>query len=594
VTVIPPGASSDPEHVPQRADLLDRGIATADGILVATDLFRVGERLHPRRLSRQSGRFILPVSVDLTEPSTTGRRSRREAIDRGLARVALPAGCSLERPALSFFALHREDLRGAALAGSLALLWLAVAGIRLDSLRAGLASLAPLALGLAMATPAIWAAAGATDELTLLGLAASLAGALPVAATLARATSGRAAFSSPASAPAYRRVRQLVPGVLVGALGLAALLAVPTLGASPFREVWVTPLYAAAAGGVTALLAAVFFLPPLFQAIRPRPEDRPADLERRSPSAWSAPGPPSLRVRNLTRIYRGGFRALSGASFELGPGIVGLLGPNGAGKTTLLRILVGLLEPTRGAVLYRGEPVSRANLADYRLRLGFLPQEFNAYPGFTGERFLDYWAAARGLPAGAERHREIERLLAAVGLEEHARRKVRDYSGGMRRRIGIAAALLGAPELLIVDEPTTGLDLESRNRFRQILLAAAGERIILLSTHIASDVEAIASRLLVLRQGRLCFDGEAEGLIAAARGRVFETVLQDADLRSFSHRFQITSRVRRLDGIWVRAVARAGSEPEGRLVEPSLEEAYLSTLDLAPSAPALGSRTLRA
>jgi len=289
-------------------------------------------------------------------------------------------------------------------------------------------------------------------------------------------------------------------------------------------------------------------------------------------------------VRSLSKIYGGGdrrFRALSGVSFTLEPGIVGLLGPNGAGKTTLLRVLTGLLEPTRGKVLYRGVAITPDNLAEYRRRIGFLPQELNAYPGFTAEQFLDHWALERGLSDPRQRRAEIERLLAAVGLSEHAGRKVRDYSGGMRQRVGIARALLAAPPILIVDEPTTGLDVESRGRFRQILLEQAGERVVVFSTHIASDVEAAASRILLLHRGRLRFDGPPEELAARAHGRVFGALVADADLLEFGRRYRVTSRVRVLEGIQVRAIARPDEEIAGEPVEPNLEEAYLAEIDRA-------------
>jgi ABC-type multidrug transport system ATPase subunit len=156
---------------------------------------------------------------------------------------------------------------------------------------------------------------------------------------------------------------------------------------------------------------------------------------------------------------------------------------------------------------------------------------------------------------------------------------VRDFSGGMRRRLGIAVALLGAPPLLIVDEPTTGLDLPSRQQLREILLRAAASRIILLSTHLASDVEAVASRLLVLRRGRLVYDGELAGLLARARGRVQEAVLGDADLLAFSRQHRVTRRVRELGGVRVRAVTAAGAPAAGRIVEPNLEEAYLAAME---------------
>ena len=254
------------------------------------------------------------------------------------------------------------------------------------------------------------------------------------------------------------------------------------------------------------------------------------------------------------------------------------MGPNGAGKTTLLRILCGLLDPTRGQICFRGVPLEPRNLPAYRHLVGFLPQGFNAYEGFTGEQFLDYWAIERGLRNPRERHSEVERVLAQVGLEEAAGRKVRDFSGGMRRRIGIARTLLGEPPIVIVDEPTTGLDVESRNRLRETLLSVAGERIILFSTHIASDIAASASRILILDQGRLIFDGEAGSLIERARGRVFETLVEDQELREFSNLYRVTTRVRTVDGISVRAIVGPDQEPAGEIVEPNLEEAYLSMI----------------
>jgi ABC-2 type transport system ATP-binding protein len=158
---------------------------------------------------------------------------------------------------------------------------------------------------------------------------------------------------------------------------------------------------------------------------------------------------------------------------------------------------------------------------------------------------------------------------------------VRDFSGGMRQRVGIARALLGSPPILVVDEPTTGLDVESRTRFRQILLEQAAERIVLFSTHIASDIEAAASRILLLYRGQLRFDGTPEELAERAQGRVFHAVVSDAELMEFSHRYRITTRVRTLEGIRVRALARPGEALAGVPVEPNLEEAYLAEIDRA-------------
>ena len=170
-------------------------------------------------------------------------------------------------------------------------------------------------------------------------------------------------------------------------------------------------------------------------------------------------------------------------------GITGLLGPNGAGKTTLLRLLTGLLEPARGRVMYRGVTVGRENLSQFRQHLAFLPQDFNTYATVTATQLLEHWALERGISNQRQRDRRIAEVLEAVGLTSEADRKVADYSGGMRRRVGIAVALLHDPGLLIVDEPTAGLDIESRARFRETLLRVSRQKIILFSTHIASDLE---------------------------------------------------------------------------------------------------------
>jgi ABC-type multidrug transport system ATPase subunit len=358
-------------------------------------------------------------------------------------------------------------------------------------------------------------------------------------------------------------------------------LAAATLGLEPGAAPWAVPLRAAAVAGGVALAASALLVPPLLLAGTRWRERDPEETRRKlRPPVWDEPGEPTLEVRSLTKLYgEGKLSALATVSFTLTPGIVGLLGPNGAGKTTLLRILTGLLEPTRGSVSYRGVAITPENLAQYRRRIGFLPQEFNAYPDFTAEQFLDHWALERGLDDPRRRRAEVESLLAAVDLSEHARRKVRDFSGGMRQRVGIARALLAAPPILIVDEPTTGLDVESRSRFRQILLEQASRRIVIFSTHIASDVEAAARRILLLHRGRLRFDGTPEELVERAWGRVFRTLVEDAELLAFGHRFRVTSRVRVLEGIEVRAIARPGEEPEGEIIEPNLEEAYLAEID---------------
>jgi ABC-2 type transport system ATP-binding protein len=583
LTAVPAGTPEDADRaIPQLADLLSRPIQLSDhAVSPAVALSLAEEAVHPR-VARQSGRFVVPVEISLLLSNEEVRKQRRKDLDRSLRQLVLPAACDLELPLLKSDLWSGERWRLIALGLAVPLLLFALAACRLGSLARGLAALAPLVMGLVAALPLVATRQPQIDELTLFGLAAALALALPSAAAAA-------ASPSAAGGRLYGSLRRQTPWLLGTVPALVVGLAAPTFGAEPGTAAWAVPLRAAAVAGGAALAASVLLVPALLLAgQRWRERDPERDRQRRQPPAWSAPGEPTLEVRSLVKVYGGRpfaspFRALSGVSFILTPGIVGLLGPNGAGKTTLLRVLTGLLEPTRGKVMFRGVAITPGNLAEYRRRIGFLPQEFNAYPGFTAEQFLDHWALERGMTDPRERRTEIERLLAAVGLSEHAGRKVRDYSGGMRQRVGIARALLAAPPILIVDEPTTGLDIESRSRFRQILLEQAAERVVVFSTHIASDVEAAASRILLLHRGKLRFDGTPEELEARARGRVFGALVADAGLLDFGRRYRVTSRVRVLEGIQVRAIARLDEPLAGNPAEPNLEEAYLAEIDRAGS-----------
>ncbi|HSS76683.1 MAG TPA: efflux RND transporter permease subunit [Thermoanaerobaculia bacterium] len=581
LTVVPAGMPVDADRaVPQLATLLGTPMPLDGRVVLPAALLAPSEEFLYPRVKRQSGRFVVPVDIQLLLSSEEVRKTRRKDLDRSLGQLPLPPGCDLERPDLGADLWRRDRLRMIALACSVPLLLFAVAACRLGSLLRGITALVPLGLGLVAALPLVAAGISRLDELTVFTLAAGLALALPAVAEVAAAAADR-------GGQLYRDLRRQVPWLVFGAPTVLLVLAAATLGAEPASHPWSVPLRAAAVAAGTALASSALLVPALLLAgTRWRQRDPEEEKRRRHPPAWSEPGDPVLEVRSLTKIYGGKFRALAAVDFTLTPGIVGLLGPNGAGKTTLLRILTGLLEPTRGSVSYRGVPITSVNLAAYRRRIGFLPQEFNAYPGFTAEQFLDHWAIERGMNDPKARRAEIEQLLEAVGLTEHAGRKVRDFSGGMRQRVGIARALLGAPPILVVDEPTTGLDVESRSRFRQILLEQAGERIVVFSTHIASDVEAAARRILLLHRGRLRFDGTPEDLVARAHGRVFRALVADADLLAFGQRYRTTSRVRVLEGIQVRAIARSGEEPAGDIVEPNLEEAYLAEVDRADAGAA--------
>jgi ABC-type multidrug transport system ATPase subunit len=300
---------------------------------------------------------------------------------------------------------------------------------------------------------------------------------------------------------------------------------------------------------------------------------------------WEGSGEPVLSVRNLRKYY-GEHPAVKGLDFELLPGVVGLLGPNGAGKTTLLAMLAGYRSPTRGSVQYRGVVIGESNRALFRERVGLLPQEFSGYDELRGLEFLDYWALNRGQFGDVERSKVIKGVLRDVGLEESAGRRVGEYSGGMRRRLGLAQALVSNPEVIILDEPTTGVDTESRARFKDLVRSLATSRIVVLSTHTASDLTGVADRVMVLREGSLLFDGVPGDLLAYATGRVVEIENVDRLEVPLKEYGTVTSRTRGAAGLQVRIVLRKGISLGGiveRGVTPTLEEAYLALMSDAGS-----------
>jgi ABC-2 type transport system ATP-binding protein len=275
----------------------------------------------------------------------------------------------------------------------------------------------------------------------------------------------------------------------------------------------------------------------------------------------------SADLTAITKRYRG-TTALDGVDLSLHPGITGLLGPNGAGKTTLLRILATVLAPDAGELRLLGRvPASAEALAEIRRRVGYLPQEMGFPRGFTGFAFVDYIAVLKEWTARGPRHEEVRRVLDLVDLGDVATRRVRALSGGQRRRLGFAQALLGAPELLLLDEPTTGVDPEQRVALRRVLSAAGERSTIVLSTHQTEDVAALCDRVVVLDRGRILFDGSVRDLVATASGRVWLADAPDPQARS-SWR-TVTGRHRN-----VGALAPEGSEP----TEPTLEDAYLLLL----------------
>jgi ABC-2 type transport system ATP-binding protein len=283
----------------------------------------------------------------------------------------------------------------------------------------------------------------------------------------------------------------------------------------------------------------------------------------------------NLVIENVSKRYGSATWALRNFSLELRPGVLGLLGPNGAGKTTLMSILATITRATQGRVVWNGTDLAREPDA-LRAVLGYLPQDFGVYPNLNAVEFLEYLAAVKGLDAGTSRRR-IDELLNLVNLTDVRKRPLGGYSGGMKQRIGIAQALLNDPQLLIVDEPTAGLDPEERVRFRNLLSELSGERIIILSTHIVSDVEATATDIALISQGTLVAHASPEDLLQRVEGRVWEWVLPSADLIAARQRYLISNTSRRSDGVHARVLAEvppSGAQP----VTPNLEDAYLHCL----------------
>ncbi len=280
-----------------------------------------------------------------------------------------------------------------------------------------------------------------------------------------------------------------------------------------------------------------------------------------------------LALRDVGYRYRGGHEAVAGVDLTLASGIVGLLGPNGAGKSTLMRVLSTLARPTSGQVLWRGQDIAREPDA-LRCELGYLPQDFGVYEALSAREFLAFLAAVKGIPARRAAAR-VEECLEMVGLGEAADRRLGGYSGGMRQRVGIAQALLNDPRLLIVDEPTVGLDPEERVRFRHLLAELAGERLVILSTHIVSDIEASAGMLAVMAGGRLRFHGTPEALMADAEGHVWQLTLPPEQLADARSRLRISRAQRRAHGVELRVVAAEAPTPDALPASPDLEDAYL-------------------
>ena len=287
-----------------------------------------------------------------------------------------------------------------------------------------------------------------------------------------------------------------------------------------------------------------------------------------------------LQIRDLLKIYPGPVTALKGVSLDIPNGLFGLLGPNGAGKSTLMTIVAGLLQPTAGTITLDGQDIV-TDPSIVRRSLGYLPQEFGFYPELSGLKMLMLMLKLKGVHAPQGQRKLAEELLERVNLSHAAKRKVGGYSGGMRQRLGLAQAVAGSPRLIIVDEPTAGLDPEERHRFYRLLAELGKDRIVVLSTHIVEDVATLCPRMAIIRGGTVMAHTTPTGARESMEGRVYEGFVRDEDLQAFAGSHRVLSAIL-VEGVTnrVRVGVDAGNPvPDGfRAVSATLEDAYMNTI----------------
>lgn len=282
-----------------------------------------------------------------------------------------------------------------------------------------------------------------------------------------------------------------------------------------------------------------------------------------------------IEIQRLNQIYPNGNHALKDINLEFGTGMFGLLGPNGAGKSSLMRIMVTLMKPSSGVVLVDGKDI-QTHRKELRKIIGYLPQDFRFFTSLKTWEFLDYSGALAGLKNRKDRIKEVDRLLDQVGLLEVRDRQANKLSGGMKRRLGIAQALIGSPRIIVVDEPTTGLDPDERIRFRNILSQLSQNNVtIILSTHIVGDISSTCQGMALLNKGELVFSGSPESLIKNAEGHVFKTTLNPYDYEKAKEKYNVISTIP-VDAGWeVQIVADNVPEYRSENIIPNIEHAYV-------------------
>jgi ABC-2 type transport system ATP-binding protein len=287
-----------------------------------------------------------------------------------------------------------------------------------------------------------------------------------------------------------------------------------------------------------------------------------------------------ISIKELSQVYPNNYRALNNINLEISEGLFGLLGPNGAGKSTLMRILVTLMKPSSGTVKINDFDLQE-NRKEIRSMLGYLPQDFSTFPKIKTWEFLDYSARLAGISNKSTRLDKIDEMLERVGLFDSREKLASKLSGGMKRRVGIAQALINNPKVLIVDEPTTGLDPEERIRFRNLLTEMSKEeRIIILSTHIVGDISSTCEDMALLNLGNLAFNGSPNDLVEKARPYTFQLEVDDADLEHVKQQYIVISTVPVAQGWQVDVVAKAVNGYKARSIEPNLEHAYVCFMEL--------------
>ena len=285
-----------------------------------------------------------------------------------------------------------------------------------------------------------------------------------------------------------------------------------------------------------------------------------------------------LTIESVTKRFRAGNYGVRDLSLSLTGGVLGLLGANGAGKTTLMQMIATITRPTSGRILFRGHDIAK-NPNELRPHLGYLPQDFGVYDNLTAREFLAYFAALKGVHDKAR----ITAMLESVNLHTVANRAVGGFSGGMKQRLGIAQALINDPEIVIVDEPTAGLDPEERVRFRNVLSDVGFGKLVILSTHIVSDIESIATDIAIIKAGQLVAFATPESLLSSAEGSVWESVVSSERFNDMRATLKISNAVRKSDGVHLRIVSPTRPSSDAVKAEPNLEDAFLYTMNFDPA-----------